>query len=549
MKQSTVLAVSTVIAMMSCATRICRAFQGPQQLGSLFHRSLVVLRQSSTVSANKAAKAVPSSQLSSTTTSKLLNLSTVTKQDLEQFVVNLGHPKFRAQQIWQWIRVQGVTDLEQMTNVPKKLRQQLEEFSKPKALEIAFEMVSKDGTIKRAYKCHDGQVIESVLMPYQDGRYTACISSQAGCAQGCVFCATGQMGFSRQLTPDEIFEQVARFSAELNQQEHSQKKEQKNGEDNKSHGRSKRLSNIVFMGMGEPMANFRHVKTAIQRITNDLGIGARRITISTVGIVPNIRKLHEDSEMPPVRLAVSLHCANDEERSSLLPANQRYGGLKELMTCLKEYMDSTGRRITLEWALIEGQNDDEDTARELGNLVTTQYGLRRDMVHVNVIPLNPTGGFGGSPSGRQRVDKFCQTLEREFGMSCTPRVRRGIDIDAGCGQLKAKVMEKEKSGEQQDSIQQSSDLLDFIPQQSQRVPQVGVYEDDDEEDSRGEKSLSFDREQLSFSIHEEAVDFEEDDYEDPEFSAGLETKEAQRLINLVKGTTIQLQEPQGSEKV
>ena len=174
---------------------------------------------------------------------KLLNLSTVTQEDLTTIITSWGHPKFRANQVWQWIRVNGVTDVDQMTNIPKALRTQLLEFSKPSILEIATEQISKDGTIKRAYRCHDGQLIESVLMPYEDGRYTACISSQAGCAQGCVFCATGQMGFARQLTSDEIFEQVARFASELQQREDD--KSQK-----KSHGKSTRLSNIVFMGMG-----------------------------------------------------------------------------------------------------------------------------------------------------------------------------------------------------------------------------------------------------------------------------------------------------------
>ena len=395
--------------------------------------------------------------------SRVLNLSTVTKEELESFVVSLGHKKFRANQIWQWIRGQGITDMNQMSNIPKILRNQLQQYTKSNALETIFEMQSKDGTIKRAYKCHDGQVIESVLMSYQDGRYTACISSQAGCAQGCVFCATGQMGFSRQLTSDEIFEQVSRFAAELQQQQqHQQDKQQQqktrdddndNGHhlDNerastknqpKSHGRSTRLSNIVFMGMGEPLANLRNVKHAIQRMTHELGIGARRITVSTVGIVPNIRRLYQDPDMPKIRLAISLHCASDQERDVLLPVNARYGGLHELLSCLKEYMDTTRQRITLEWALIEGQNDTIDTARSLGWLLT-KYNLRRDMVHVNVIPLNPTGGYGGNPSGRSRVDQFCHILMDEFYISCTPRVRRGIDIDAGCGQLKAQVLAKD----------------------------------------------------------------------------------------------------------
>lgn len=172
---------------------------------------------------------------------KLLNLSSVTKEDLTAIITSWGHPKFRANQIWQWIRVNGVTDVDAMTNIPKALRAQLQEFSRPSILEIEMEQISKDGTIKRAYKCNDGQLIESVLMPYEDGRYTACISSQAGCAQGCVFCATGQMGFARQLSSDEIFEQVARFAAELKQREETPEDRRQ-----KPHGKETRLSSTLW---------------------------------------------------------------------------------------------------------------------------------------------------------------------------------------------------------------------------------------------------------------------------------------------------------------
>ena len=272
----------------------------------------------------------------------------------------------------------------------------------------------------------------------------------------------------------------------------------------------------------EPLANYRQVKTAVQRITKELGIGARRITISTVGIVPNIRKLYEDSEMPPVRLAVSLHCATDEERSALLPANRRYGGLDELMSAIKDYQEKTGSRITLEWALIEGTNDSVSVARTLGRLVA-RHGLRRDMVHVNVIPLNPTGGYGGSPSGRKRVDMFCQTLQDEFGIEATPRVRRGIDIDAGCGQLKSKV--------QKDATSQNQQLLEFASSSRaiESGPRVGVYEGDTEDDRN-----------LDFVVDNEAVDFDEDEFEDCLYTSDEEKDEAARLINLVKGTTINL---------
>jgi len=461
-------------------------------------------------------------------------------------VVSWGHPKFRGKQIYGWIRDKGVTNPTEMNNIPKALKATLLEFTSRNgnsngsdenadhgggALQLAVEAVSKDGTRKRAYELRDGQLIESVLMgPYEDGRYTACISSQAGCAMGCVFCATGQMGFARQLSSDEIFEQVARFSSELKRQNDP----------------SKRLSNIVFMGMGEPLANYRNVQTAISRITSELGIGARRITVSTVGVVPSIRKLYkEDTDMPPVRLAVSLHNADDEERTKLLPANARYGGLAELMNTLKEYIDTTGRRVTLEWALIAYQNDDLATARQLGRLIK-KHRLRRDMVHVNVIPLNPTEGFeGAKPSNPKRVNAFCDCLQQEYGIAATPRVRRGIDIDAGCGQLKAKVQKKEALAKQKElemkqqllQDEQDSALLTSATSSSP-PPIIGVYDDmdfEDEpivdlfEDEGQEKEL------LEFTLADDAVDFELDDFEDPEYEVdSSDMAEALRLVSLVE---------------
>ena len=309
----------------------------------------------------------------------------------------------------------GVTDIDDMDSIPKKLRSILNQHASIGSLQLEIEAESKDGTRKRAYRLWDGQLIESVLMPYDDGRNTACISSQAGCAMGCVFCATGQMGFARQLTQDEIFEQVARFAAELKKDD-------------------KRLSNVVMMGMGEPLANYRNVMAAIRRMNTELGIGARKITVSTVGVVPNIKKLMEEDIQ--VRLALSLHSAIDEERSALLPANKRYGGLDELMKTIREYIYTTNRRVTLEWALIENENDTPEVARQLGQLLK-RFDIRKDMIHINVIPLNPTGGFEGSPSGRKGVHDFVSTLEKGFGLKATPRVRRGIDIDAVCCQLKA----------------------------------------------------------------------------------------------------------------
>jgi len=308
----------------------------------------------------------------------------------------------------------GVTEYEKMTNLPKSLREKLRDHIQPNALKVAAEKISKDGTIKRAYLLEDGQAIESVLMPYNK-RNTACISSQAGCAMGCVFCATGQMGFRRQLTATEIFEQVARYDAELKQKE-------------------QRLSNVVFMGMGEPLLNYKEVSQSLKMIQDFLGIGARKITVSTVGVVPGIAKLSE--EHPNVGLAISLHAATNAERSALLPANARYGGLDPLMRAAKNHCELTGRRISFEWALVQGINDDLDTARTLGKLLQS-YQLCQAS-HVNLIPLNPTDKFHGSQSLNSH--SFAQCLSSEFGVSATIRLRRGIDIDAGCGMLANKLV-------------------------------------------------------------------------------------------------------------
>lgn len=245
-----------------------------------------------------------------------------------------------------------------------------------------------------------------------------------------------------------------------------------------------------------------------------------------------------DPAVPQVRLAVSLHCADDESRSALLPANRRYGGLEELMTTLRDYIEQTGRRVTLEWALIEGQNDDVETARKLGRLIQ-RYRLRSDMVHVNVIPLNPTGGFAeGRPSQRSRVDAFCATLEQEFTIACTPRVRRGIDIDAGCGQLKAKVLEKEKRLLISLSEEPRVGVYEAIDEKLEaEVSNLRVWQGDDAEESLYEElsQLSSD---TSFRATQIGVHFESDDYEDPELTDLEDQREASRLIALVTGTAI-----------
>jgi len=339
-----------------------------------------------------------------------INILAYTAEDLEELLLKWGQPKFRAKQLFEWIHKKGEVEFDNMMNLPKDLRARLTEETSLGTLKLAVEQISKDGTIKRAYQLKDGQMIESVLMPYEDGRRTACISSQAGCAMGCVFCATGQMGFSRQLTSSEILEQVQRFHMELL-------------------AKGERLSNVVLMGMGEPLGNYNNVITAVRRMNTEVGIGARHITISTVGLVPRILRLKDEGLQ--VKLAVSLHAATDAERSSIMPVNVRFP-LADLMDACRQYVGTTKRRITFEWALIAGKNDDEATARELGRL------LRGLLCHVNLIPLNPTDGYDGKPTKTADVNAFINVLA-EYGVTATARVRRGIDIDAGCGQLKAKV--------------------------------------------------------------------------------------------------------------
>ncbi|TNE91231.1 MAG: 23S rRNA (adenine(2503)-C(2))-methyltransferase RlmN [Deltaproteobacteria bacterium] len=342
------------------------------------------------------------------------NLLSLDEAGLASLVKELGQPAFRAKQIHNWLYDKGASDLEEMTNLPKALRDALAEAASIGSLTQVVEQQSADGTRKRLYRLHDGQLIETVVMPYADGRRTACISSQAGCAMGCVFCATGQMGFQRQLTETEIFEQAWRTAAELK-------------------ARGERLSNVVMMGMGEPFHNYDAAVGAVRRMMRDLGIGARHITISTVGLVPAIRRFADEGLQ--VGLAISLHAASDETRSALLPVNRKYP-LEELIDACKAYVERTGRRITFEWALIAGQNDSAQEAHRLGRLLS---GL---LCHVNLIPLNPTARYEGQPTEEADVATFVEVLGRH-GVPATVRMRRGIDIDAGCGQLRDRMVDEQ----------------------------------------------------------------------------------------------------------
>jgi 23S rRNA (adenine2503-C2)-methyltransferase len=331
--------------------------------------------------------------------------------ELSALTAEWEQPAFRAKQIWGWVYQRLAPSFAAMTDLPKPLRQKLESELAFGALMPVVDLHSHDKTThKILFKLADNRQIETVLMRYSD-RNTTCISTQAGCAMGCVFCATGQMGFDRHLSAGEIVEQVLWFARDL-------KKEGKN------------LTNIVIMGMGEPFHNYDATLAAVDRLQdpNGFGFGGRRITISTVGLVPMIERFA--AEKRQVNLAVSLHASTDEVRSNLLPINKKYP-LKVLLEACHNYVEQTGRRITFEWALIQGKNDTPEQAHALARL------LNRPKLncHVNVIPLNPTNDYAGAASTRERVSDFKRILE-EHGIPCTVRVRRGIDINAGCGQLR-----------------------------------------------------------------------------------------------------------------
>ncbi|MDZ4766471.1 MAG: 23S rRNA (adenine(2503)-C(2))-methyltransferase RlmN [Chloroflexota bacterium] len=345
----------------------------------------------------------------------MIDIYTLTSAQLADKLTEWGESAFRAKQIWAWLYDKRAASFDAMTNLAAPLRAKLNAEMTLGALTLETEQIASDGTTKRLYRLHDGQMIEAVLMEYEDDRRTACISTQAGCAMGCVFCATGQMGFARHLTADEIFEQAMVYARDLE-------------------ARGERLSNVVLMGMGEPFHNYDATLEAVRRLMRDLGIGARHITISTVGLVPAIRRFADEGLQ--VKLAVSLHAATDAERDALLPVNRRFP-LRELIGACHEYVVKTGRRMSFEWTLIQGKNDTPEQANALGALL---HGLH---CHVNVIPLNPTPGFTGDPSAPRRIDDFIAALAT-YGIPATIRIRRGIDIDAGCGQLKANVLKRQR---------------------------------------------------------------------------------------------------------
>jgi 23S rRNA (adenine2503-C2)-methyltransferase len=320
-----------------------------------------------------------------------------------------GQPAWRVDQVWTGL-YSSFLPVAEIATLPAALRTALD-GAHPAALREARREVADSGdTVKFLWHLTDGgHPIETVLM-YYDDRATVCVSTQAGCAMACGFCATGQAGFTRHLTAGEIVEQVVRSARE-------------------ARGLGRRVDNVVFMGMGEPLANEEATRLAVERIHDDIGISARHLTVSTVGIVPGIRKLA--AWRLPVNLAVSLHAARDPLRDELVPVNRRYP-IADLMAACRDYLRDRNRRITFEWALIAGTNDTDRDARELASLAR---GLKPS-AHVNLIPLNPTPGWPTRGSSRARVHAFRDMLV-ELGVNATVRRNRGTDIAAACGQLAA----------------------------------------------------------------------------------------------------------------
>lgn len=335
----------------------------------------------------------------------VLDLSLV---EWQEFFQSIDEPVYRAKQLWEGLHKHQFDQPDQFSAIPKGLREKIQLRYAFTSVKPGSELCSQDGsTRKLSFILNDNRVIETVLMRY-DMRNTVCVSTQAGCAMGCVFCATGQMGFMRNLSAGEIIEQVYHFVRYLKQEE-------------------QRVTNIVFMGMGEPFHNYDAVMKAIEILNDPQGfnLGQRHMTISTVGLIPGIQKFA--SERRQVNLAISLHAADDQLRTSMVPINKKYP-LVELLDACREYVHITGRRVTFEYALIQDVNDSVEHANRLAGL------LKGMICHVNVIPLNPTKKYPGKATTRERAQAFQKVLQ-DAGIPCTIRLRRGIEIQAGCGQL------------------------------------------------------------------------------------------------------------------
>jgi len=326
--------------------------------------------------------------------------------ELTEEILALGQPKFRAKQIYRWLHKAFVTDFSQMSDLSLELRRILDDNFVIFHCTIEKRLVSEyDGTIKYLFKLNDGELIESVLMQYKYG-YTVCVSSQVGCRMGCSFCASTLSGVVRSLTPSEILSQIYMISLDNNI----------------------RVSHVVMMGMGEPFDNYDNVLKFLSLVSDENGvnISMRHISLSTCGIVPGIMKLMEENLQ--LTLSISLHAPNDEIRSSMMPVNKKWG-VRELIDACKKYTDTTSRRISFEYAMVNGVNDSEECAYELAEL------LRGMLCHINLIPVNEVTETSCKRSSPARIKRFSEILSAK-GFAVTVRRELGADINAACGQLR-----------------------------------------------------------------------------------------------------------------
>lgn len=329
----------------------------------------------------------------------------MTQEELTAYFQSLGQPKYRAAQVFAWIH-RGVRNFQEMSDLPASLRDVLEKKAQISFVSVAKKLVSDiDGTVKYLYELNDGESVESVLMSYKHG-FTVCISTQAGCRMNCAFCASSLAGLSRGLTPSEMLDQVLYTQTDAGQ----------------------RISNVVLMGIGEPLDNYDHVMKFLKLLSapGGLNIGLRHVSLSTCGLVDQIRRL--ETERLQLTLSVSLHAPNDEIRSKLMPVNRKWN-MNALLDACRDYTQATGRRISFEYALVGGVNDSAGCARELGEK------LKGMLCHVNLIPVNTVAERGLDTSSDKAVRHFSEILSG-YGLTVTVRRTLGADINASCGQLR-----------------------------------------------------------------------------------------------------------------
>ena len=341
-----------------------------------------------------------------------MDILSLTSDEMREVFKENSMQAYRAVQVYEWLHKHLVSDYDEMTNLPKDMRESLKELFPVPVFSIERKAVSKDGTAKYLFALPDGDYVESVVMKYKYG-YTICVSSQVGCKMGCAFCASALGGFKRSLSAGEILSQVYTAQKDLGQ----------------------RISHIVLMGMGEPFDNYENVTRFITLITDEKGqnLSMRNISLSTCGVVPGIKALAQKKLQ--LTLSISLHAPNNEIRNRLMPVNKKYD-IDELLSACKEYINATSRRISFEYAMIDGLNDSDENARELASR------LRGMLCHVNLIPINEVKESPFKPSSAERIASFTSVLEKK-GITVTVRRKLGSDIDASCGQLRLK--EKRRS--------------------------------------------------------------------------------------------------------